>query len=551
MKKVLLLLTAIITAVVFSIVGYSQEQPGHKPIVESVEVNWWQAPIFAVDKDGNPIIDLKKTDIEVWLNNRRIETFTFYKRAFIASQQTGSGPGQPPEVQKKETQPLPVLKNNTIFLLFDVAMSAITCTKRSKEIAQKIVTSSEPGAQFVVLSIEPFKGLNYIYGPSANKEETLRKIDKKVKGKPNDRNLGHEKFFGASRQGTSRQGGTGRQQGAGNQGWFSSRNSRGKILLNELAATFYLRKARSFFNSFKTLYLMFNSIEDNKFVYFFTEGLSKSMRGKLMGGSSLYKFHLKKIAKYLGKSGAVLFIVNPMGVHDDTTLITQHRDANSSAANSPTSYFDSEKSISGEDWLRYLAVESGGKYLEGKNEVIIKTLDHMQRAYYEISFPDLPGLKGRTRTITIKSKRNNVFIHSLRSLEKNKRYLEMSHIEKEIVAVNLITQTPLVKARLSCQQARIIQVEKNKKDIIYTVLLPENFLNQDLDLYKLWVKDDREVISIKTQSLVPEQEKIEIQFDKKGRKAPRCKPYFVLVNGKTETALVRVIGDELTDTEEP
>jgi hypothetical protein len=50
---------------------------------------------------------------------------------------------------------------------------------------------------------------------------------------------------------------------------------------------------------------------------------------------------------------------------------------------------------------------------------------------------------------------------------------------------------------------------------------------------------------------VPKKEKIKIQFEKRGKKNPRFKPYFVLVNGKTETVLVRVIGDEWTDAQEP
>ena len=43
--------------------GHAKEQ--QNKIVESVNVNWWQVPVFAVDKSGNPIIDLGANDIEV------------------------------------------------------------------------------------------------------------------------------------------------------------------------------------------------------------------------------------------------------------------------------------------------------------------------------------------------------------------------------------------------------------------------------------------------------------------------------------------------------
>jgi hypothetical protein len=559
MKKLLLLLITIITGFAFIAEGYSQEKSEHKPIVESVEINWWQVPVFAVDKDGNPIIDLKDTDIEVWLDNRRIETFTFYKRAFTASGETTDVPGE----QKKESQPSPQLKKNTIFLLFDVAMSALTCTKNSKKIARDIITTSGPGVQFIAFTIEPFKGLKYITGPSDNKKELLSEIEKKVKGKPNERILDYQKFYDTKMLESSR---SLQRQGSGVGGRGGRRiYLRDKDLLKESVATYYLRKTRTFFEAFKSLYMVFNSIDDNKFVYFFTEGISNHMQDNLMGGRALYQYHLKKMSRYLGRSGAVLFIINPMGVHDGTTLITEQKKLfnpdidttnpysgkGDDIVGSPTSYLSQEESRSGERWLRYLAVESGGKYLEGQNEEVVKALEQMHRAYYEISFPDIPGLKGSTREITIKPKRKGVSIHSLRSMERNKRYAEMNKIEKEILAANLITLGPLMKASLTCQHARVTHIKNSKNKVVYTVLLPGDFLDLQLDLYKLWVKDDLEVVSVKTQLLVAKKDKIKIRFDKRGKKAHGYKPYFVLVNRKTETALVRVIGDEWTDAEDP
>lgn len=558
MKKLLLPLIIIITGFAFIAVGYSQEKSEHKPIVESVEVNWWQVPIFAVDKDGKPIIDLKETDIEIWLDDKPVEAFTFYKRAFIASEETGTAPGE----QIKESQTSPQLKDNTVFLLFDVAMSTRNCTKNSKKIARDIITNSGPGLQFIAFTIEPFKGLKYITGPSDKKEELLSEIEKKVKGKPNERIMDFQKFYDTKMLEASRS-----LQGIGARGGGGGARRvvlRDKDLLKESAATYYLRKTRTFFDAFKSLYLVFNSIQDNKFVYFFTEGISNNMQDNLMGGRSLYQYHLRKMSRYLGQSGAVLFILNPMGVHDGSDLITDQRklnpeidtsdaysDKGDAMIGSPTSYLTREQDRSGERWLRYLAVESGGKYLEGQNEEMVKTLEQMHRAYYEISFPDIPGLKGSTRNIRIKSRRKGVSIHSLRSMERNKHYSEMNKIEKEILAVNLITLGPLMKGALTCQHIRVTQIKKSKNNVTHTVLLPGDFLDQQLDLYKIWVKDDLEVVSVKTQLLVPKKEKIKIRFDKRGKNAPGYKPYFVLVNGETKKALVRIIGDEWTDAEEP
>jgi VWFA-related protein len=525
-KKVLFLTAAIMF---FSLInpGFSQEENRQKTIVEKVEVNWWQVPIFALDKQGSPILNLKDTDIEVWVNGRRIEAFTFYKREFIVSQsvqQEAVDSQQPTEIPKEKAPR--VLKSQSIFLVFDVAVSGQRCTKRSKDIARKIVTGAGPGVQFTVLTIEPFKGLNYICGPTADKKELLDSIDKKVIGKPNDRIVDTSKFFASSNNDET--GG-----------------------MEQQVAAYYLKKAEGFFNSFESLYLVFNSIEDNKFVYFFTQGISKSIVEKIRAEKTRYRAQLKNAAESLGRGGAVLFIVNPMGVSDASDLVTRSVNANSNRyAGSTKSYFDREEDLSGEKWLRYMAEESGGKYLEGMKEKIATSLEQMHRAYYEISFPDIPQLKGTTREITIKPKRKGIFIHSLRSLEKSKTYPEMNEAEKEILALNLISQNSLLKTKLSTQPARVTQIKKHKKSIAYTILLPKAFLNQQLDVYKFWVKDDREVINLETTSLQTGKRKIKLQFKKKKNQAPGLKPYFALVNGTRAAALVRAIGHEWVDPQE-
>jgi len=518
--------------------GFSQEENQHKTIVEKVEVNWWQVPIFAVDKHGSPILDLNDTDIEVWLNGQRVEAFNIYKREFIVSapiQQETFDSHQPKEKNPRALNP------QSIFLLFDVAISGIRCTKHSKDIAGKIVNTAGPGMQFYVLTIEPWKGLNYICGPSADKKELLDNINKKVIGKPNERIVDPSKFFARAQA----------------------------PVQSVQAAAYYMRKAQSIFNAFETLYLVCNSIEDNKFVYFFTEGMSNSIinalkagreaindgqqkEGEVKGLRTHYDLLLENAAESLGRGGAVLFIVNPMSVGDASDLVTRSINANDSRyAGSPASYFDREKDLSGEYWLRYMAKESGGKYLEGVKEKIAASLEKMHRAYYEISFPDLPQLKGATRDITINPKRKGIFIHSLRSLEKTKSYPEMNQAEKEILALNLISQNFLLKSKLSCQPARVTQIKKQENSVVYEILLPQEFLDQQLDVYKFWVKDEWEVINLETTTLRTEGEKIELEFEMKGNQDPGLEPYFVLVNGMASAALVRVIGDDWIEPEDP
>lgn len=41
-----------------------------KKIVEEVSVDWWVVPIFAVDKSGQPVLDLKESDIELKVDKK-------------------------------------------------------------------------------------------------------------------------------------------------------------------------------------------------------------------------------------------------------------------------------------------------------------------------------------------------------------------------------------------------------------------------------------------------------------------------------------------------
>jgi len=524
MEKVLFL-TAVI--MFFSIInpGFSQQETQHKNIVEKVEVNWWQVPVFALDKQGNPVLDLKDADIEVWVNGRLIETFNFYKREFIVSSPAQQEPvdSQPP-IEKPTEKTSQVLNPQSIFLLFDVAMSGQACTGHSKKIAGKIITDAGPGFQFTVLTIEPWQGLSHICGPSTDKKELLDSIDKKVTAKPNKRIASTKEFFANPE--------------------FDELGG-----MRQQVAAYFKKKAQSFFETFKSLYLVFNSIQDNKFVYFFTEGISNSILKGVKGWRTLHQLQAQDAAGFLGRGGVVLFIVNPKGVHDASDMMTRPVDIDVDAG-IPSSTFDNEKERSGEFWARDIVKQSGGKYLEGVEEKITASLEQMHRAYYEISFPDIPGLKGAAREITIKPKRKGIFIHTLRYLEKSKTYREMSETEKEVLVLNLISQNPLLKRKLSHQPARVTQIKKQKNNIIYKILLPKEYLNQQLDVYKVWVKDDREIINLETTSLKTGKRKIKLQFKKMKDQPPGLKPYFALVNGTSSAALVRAIGHEWVDPEE-
>lgn len=530
----------IISLFIFPGSGFSQEN--HRKIEEKVEVNWWQVPVFAVDRSGNPIIDLEAADIEVWVNNRRVEEFVFYKRVFSVIETTEETVQPRPRSREEQEPRAPVMKNNSIFLLFDLTLSAETCARRGKEVAKKIITSAAPESKFVILTIEPFIGLHYVCGPSSDKKKLLENLDRKVIHKHNQRTVNGAAFFRLLSQ-----------PAPGKSKSKISTDDTETGALTSQAGAYYMRKSLGFFEAFESLYILLNSIRNNKFVYFFTEGISSSLRGSIMGGSAMYNSFLRKGAKYLGQSGVVLFIVNPMGVGDDTSLTTVREKKETPGAQTE-SHFTTGENQSGEDSLRYLSKQSGGKYLEGEYEKIVNTLENMHRAYYEVSFPDIPGLQGDTRSITIKPKRKGVTVHTLRSLEKTKRYAEMSGLEKELLILNLISGNPMLKQQMAVEHARVTKMKQDDTRVVYRVKLPNDCVRRKLDLYKFWIKeadtDNRQVIRVEKETLVPSKRKIMIRCPLTEKETRGTMPYFALVDPAAEKALVRIIGDRWTDDDE-
>ncbi|MCP5047166.1 MAG: hypothetical protein GY940_08340 [bacterium] len=510
MKNYLLILV-LVSFVLVSLIGFplpAQEQ--HQEIVEEVGVNWWQIPVLAVDKDGNPVTDLQKGDIEVWMNQQRITNFTLVKRSVDVTETLEGTPGEPKTTAAEGTPEGPEPGQQVVFLLFDLNLSDSIAIGKGKIIARDIVSTSPPDTRFVLMTIETFAGLKFIGERTLEDENDRRElmdlIETKVKRKQNKRYVSAYDIAVNVRRRLSRT---------------------DRLMYEQQAAVYYRRKNDSFFKAFKTLYLYLNSIEDNKFVYFFSEGLSTSMRETLTGGASIYDKLVREMGDYLGRCGAVLFLINARGVDREFNSV-----------------------LSGEPFLHSLTKESGGKYVEGTNSSIVTRVVNMRRAYYEVAFPDIPGIDedNTTRDITVKSKRKGVNITSIRSIERKKNYHKMNKLEKEMLVVNLISRDPFLQKRITVYKAVVDKVQEEKRKKIYHLLLPPGSTDRPLDVYKIRVKedgDDVQVKSVKKEPALPAEDRLQVEFKtRKGKKKNKnISTYFVLVDSTANQALVHGMGE--------
>ncbi|MGD2093070.1 MAG: hypothetical protein PVH61_43310 [Candidatus Aminicenantes bacterium] len=536
-----------ITMILFFVLPLvSQEDP--ERIVEEVSVNWWQVPVFAVDQSGNPVTDLEPGDIQVRLNGQLISSFILDKQSFTVTHREKA---KLPDAVPAAKQP-PMKKNKLVFLLFDRTLSDDTSIRHAKDIALKIVLPAQEDTRFFVLTIDPYVGLVYIgEGSGGNKDQLVELIKTKVKRRKNQRLVDfwqYEEEFDNS--------GIGKKIDDPGKGKGSTTEDTDIIFKREAAAKPFLRKSMGFFYAFETLYLFLNSIEDYKFIYLFTEGMSHSIltsgRG-LSKNKGMYYYYFKKVAKYLNRCGALLFIINAMGVDQYHSRFSDRQATKISRT----------QALQGEDSLNILTRESGGTYLEGTHEKIVERLENMYYAYYEISFPDIPQLKGATRKVEVTSNRKGIKIHSLHTLEKRKHYADMNNLEKELLVLNLITQpqNTLTQAKITAYNARVEKTKKTKKNVTYTVSLPHGYLRQSIDLYKVWLAVNEQgavqLEKMEKESLYPKKDRLKIQFkltpdseDKKQKKEKKeigaeTETYFVLVNRGPQQAHASVHGMEL------
>jgi hypothetical protein len=478
----------IFTICVF-IVLFFQPSFSQENIREEVSVDWWVVPLFAIDQEGDSINDLVAGDLQLLVNNQAVSDFTLYKRSFNVAE----------KVMQKKLSPR-VEKRKMIFFLFDMAFSSLENMEKSKKVAANIIRDASDSSLFSVFTIDPFAGLIYQAGPSSQKGEILKVIESKVTLNTNAKKI--KTIYDVAKM----------AQVSGNKGAKYTASEMG-FRLEEISHSLK-NTNRKFFRSFEALYFALNSIKDNKFVYLFSEGISFFARKVIRHDEGEYQSFIRQAAGYMGRSGSVLFIINPAGALEHFSNIE-----------------------SGEDSLRYLALESGGKYMEGNQETLSFRIKNLHRAYYEIAFAELKSYRGRVRKISIQCRRKGVKVHTLHSLEKRKSYQDMNEIEREIFAVNVINRNPFFTRGITLMEVIVKKKISRKNREIYRIMLPKNWLQKEVDIYKAWFRESDGDISVKKTSIVPQKTETEIDFEIKDK----CQCYFVLFNRQEQSVLVRGI----------
>jgi hypothetical protein len=234
-------------------------------------------------------------------------------------------------------------------------------------------------------------------------------------------------------------------------------------------------------------------------------------RGLILPASLMELSQLQQTATELIKNGALLFALNPI---NNNKLRPQ------------------SGSI---EVLDYLEKKLGGNYFYGRKNKILKNLREMNQAYYEIAFPVSLDFKNQSNKIKIKSKIPGIKIHSVDEISKEKPYVEMSKLEKELLALDIVEDGDWSKTRFRIVKAKSGKRE-NFKSTVYTVDLPDGFAKQQVDIFKVWINKDKNDAQVEGSSIIPGNEKFEIEAKtKKGYTSN-----IVIINHEFESALLSI-----------
>lgn len=410
------------SVVLFLLIGITVWAGGQEqePVEYEVEVQAMIVPVFAVDAGENPVYDLMAEELQLYVNGRpsRIELFSRYGFEY-------NDPGNKEETGEAVSAAMIRNPVRYVFIIVDSIFNSHAGLKRSRKLAAGLIENASPGDSFFVLENNSGTGLKYITGPTKDKNHLLKKISQ-IKQHPVIR-----KQLAKPRVPSVYRSSSGRNENL-EAGYIAGTAQR---LLNAEKLR-YLSDMKSFTRVLVDLKYALRTMVRPKIVYLVSEGISNAAfkeefgtnRGRNFNRRSIdinerefntqtfYFTYLKKIAESFNQGGAVIYTINPrrIDVSDDD---------------------DS----AGDDSLRYLATQSGGKYFRGMNVPhIVNRVKKSTAAYYELFFYPETGSTDKMH-FNIQCEREGVRIHTINFSEKDRPYRFMPKVQKELFAFNLVT----------------------------------------------------------------------------------------------------------------
>ena len=480
-------------------------------IHQEAAVQWRVVPVYAFDRQWNPAADLADSDIEVYVDRKRVDSFHLVKK-----EPRLAGVRQNVVEGKNATF---VPRRKLVFLIFDSSLTLGYQMRRAKKIVMAMLAQPDDNSQYIVMTIEPFGGLTHVIGPDAGREAVARAIRRVVSGKKSEF-LGN-KSLGADIRDT----GPSRSVfGYDSPGVLTDRFTSEAKIFDKNESFDNRRITSAFQSSLEPLTAIFGAFQERgKVVFLFSSGIPLRVFGQkteyqiednklenILPDDFYYK-GIQTLASIFKRNGVLLFLVNPGGTR-----------------------IKSDDPESGEKSLRMIADDSGGRYYSGTEKEITSEVLLMERAYYEVLFPFNSEVKNPEIDFKIVSKRPDVTVYSVKYLARAKKYSEMSRMEREVLIIDTVRSGDHSRVELKIIPFVLGGAAKAGSLSVFPVRIPAELAGSEWDLYRVWTGKTSGDVKMELDRLIPRTTDITVEV--KARKGYRR--YALLVHLGTGTALV-------------
>lgn len=474
-----------------------------------VSVNALVVPMFAVDKQNQPVFDLKKEDIQLTIAGKQVD-FTMFSRHNFATQTV--------DQTKRPAQ----FQNRYIFIIIDTMFVSRTGFRRAKKIAARLLETGSKGDIFVIFENNPVKGLTLLAGPKLENKKKIWLVKQLKRGVGRwatqlfeSRDMSNNVDFSIVTD-------------------FRLETEKLRQLWRntlEMEREIYKHRLQDFSRSLSKFRYLLNTINLPKVVFLISEGTSRGafknkaesmvpnatasdtvtetgfesvivqdektvMDQNEINSPYLYRY-LTDIAKAVNYGGSVFYPINPGRLNDTN-----------------------DENVMGEMSLRYLASESGGEYFTGSDPMeIVKKINRSTAAYYELVI-SLSGDMPVNMKVDIQCKRDNVSINSLNHIQKNHKYRLMAPMEKKVFAMNVVTGGSW--SRMVCHVMKVpFKKDKTSSDnrhMTVLVPIPNQMKNRSLDMFQIDidpVTEETEMNFVRREVTALAKIKVKTQTDKK------------------------------------
>jgi VWFA-related protein len=502
-----LLLISFISAILTAPIIFAQE---HDKIQHEVSVSRVLVPLFAYDKNGNPVYDLKKEDILLTINGKRVEVLTLDRIQFEHDIETT-------KTIKTKVKRYIAPQPRVVFLVVDTMFNSFYGLKRAKRIVSRLIDKAAPGNQFVIMENSMFGGLKLLLGPESDKTK-LKNALKKISRLPDKRSNSDTLDISVRNPYSNRSG-----------------NSN---LTSKIERRHDKEKVKFFCGFMSKLKYSLETITNPKMVLLVSEGFSEVLfyeanpyiKG-LVNYDSMLTDHIKKLVKEINDGGSVLYtiysgrvkIVKNMGGKSSGSgkgsMDTGSYDFTVEDADLPIS------SDSGVESLRTIATASGGRLFDDIDERIITQIEKETAAYYIVSCTS--PTNNNSMRFRVRSKRKDVRLNSLIKTKTNNQYSRLNKLQKKIFAMNVAMGNSWAVTAGNTTKAFYRWKNENKTKIQVTV--PPEMNGRDVDLFLIQFKPEYQDPQIKMKKLKPSDN---ITFDFTYPK-DNMSGYFVLIEPET------------------